>query len=545
MWAACLLVGLVATAPAIDPAPSSNATDVEIVGLVPNTVNPYNAGEFFAVHVPRRTNLTGWVFRDDGPQRAKPPPVTVQGTVAFSHDPETAQRYTDLPVYELAEGHLQLAVAGDALAVEADGQVLDRVAYEGRAPTMEWYLPAGEEPWRPVGATALDPVSAVGETRVFTLPDSPTVASSAIDAASERVYLGGYTFGDPAVTAALIDAHERGVRVAVHGEGRPVGGLGEATSDALDRLAAAGVNVTVHDGEHARWGYHHAKYAVIDDRVLVLTENFNPSGTGGQTSRGWGAIVNAPALAGATAELFEAETSWYDARPWAGDGAAPADPPDPPPPAFPTVHEPLAINATEATLVVGPDHAESYLRDVIADAEHSIDVKQVRIGNLSFPLLEGVLERARAGVSVRILLSGDRYVGEENRRLADELEAIADAEDLDLDVALAADTPRFERIHAKGVIVDGESVFLGSHNWNNHSFRENREVALHLEDERVAAHFTAVFEGDWPGPTTWRLPLGLVVATAGMAAVVTYHARGIPVEGPTAATEERYTEGPD
>ncbi|WP_254830464.1 hypothetical protein [Haloglomus salinum] len=47
--------------------------------------------------------------------------------------------------------------------------------------------------------------------------------------------------------------------------------------------------------------------------------------------------------------------------------------------------------------------------------------------------------------------------------------------------------------------------------WNNHSVRENREVALALRSEGAARYFGRVFRADWRGGA-WRLPVGLLVA---------------------------------
>ncbi|MFC7199910.1 phospholipase D-like domain-containing protein [Halospeciosus flavus] len=66
---------------------------------------------------------------------------------------------------------------------------------------------------------------------------------------------------------------------------------------------------------------------------------------------------------------------------------------------------------------------------------------------------------------------------------------------------------RFEKVHAKGAVVDGERGLLGSLNWNPHSLRENREVALVVADPAVGRYYARLFWADWRGGV-WRLPLG-------------------------------------
>lgn len=544
VWSTCLALLLVVSAPTGDLIPEGNATEVEIVALYPNTVHAGNHGEFIVVHVPDRRSVRNWTFRDDGVQSAKPPPVTVNGTVAFSHHPAKAAVYLDMPVYEL-EGWLQLAVDGEAVTLEVDGAPVDAVGYDGPAPRAHLWVRDRPDPWVPLAATAFAPVSDRADARAFVLPDAPAAVIGALEGAEDRLLLGGYELGDAAVVDALIAAHERGVTVAVHAEGRPVGGVSVAHGAALDALDDAGVPVTVHRGPYARYGFHHPKYAVIDDRVLVTTENFKATGTGGRASRGWGTVVASAALADAAAEVFDADTGWRDAVAWSAvrdevnrfpdDGAGAA---------YPTAHPPVDHRAVNATLLVAPDNAEAAMVELIAGARDSIHVKQVAIADADFPLLAGAVDRARDGVSVRILLSDRWYVRDENRALAAELEALADDEGLDLEVALVDDTPRFDRVHAKGVVVDGHTAVVGSINWNNHSIRQNREVAVVLEHPAVAAYYIAVFEGDWPGDGAerWRVPVGLVLAALAAGGLVALHARQLRFEEPAV---ERSTGGPD
>jgi phosphatidylserine/phosphatidylglycerophosphate/cardiolipin synthase-like enzyme len=61
------------------------------------------------------------------------------------------------------------------------------------------------------------------------------------------------------------------------------------------------------------------------------------------------------------------------------------------------------------------------------------------------------------------------------------------------------------------MVIDGDTVVLGSLNWNNNSARQNREVVLVLESEEAGAYYQRVFVADWHGGTR-RIPVGMVVA---------------------------------
>jgi len=157
----------------------------------------------------------------------------------------------------------------------------------------------------------------------FVLPDSPEIPVEPLRAADDRLLLAGYTLGSERVADLLVAAADRGVEVRVLIEGSPVGGFSARSARLLDRIVAAGVEVRVLDGNPERFRFHHAKYAVADDRAIVLTENWKASGTGGRTNRGWGVVTGTSrsstddgAVANDLAALFREDAAASDARSW-------------------------------------------------------------------------------------------------------------------------------------------------------------------------------------------------------------------------------------
>jgi phosphatidylserine/phosphatidylglycerophosphate/cardiolipin synthase-like enzyme len=326
------------------------------------------------------------------------------------------------------------------------------------------------------------------------------------------------------MAAALAAAERRGVQVRVLVDDGPVGGITRREAAVLDSLADGGVDVEVIGGARARYEFHHAKYAVVDDRALVLTENWKPSGTGGHGSRGWGVVVPGEATARELAEVFRADVGWNDTRSWErfrrGQSFEPSSPANE---TYPTRFAPETVPVESVTLVTAPDNAESAVVSLLRSANDSVRVEQMSVGGRRQPFVRATLAAARRGVEVRILLSDAWYVEEENRELVRWLNERATAEGLPL-AARVADPRGFEKIHAKGVVVDGEHVVVGSLNWNNHSARQNREVAVVLHGEKAGRYYGRVFDADWRASGDGsRLPLGLVavvaVAVAGAAAV--------------------------
>jgi phosphatidylserine/phosphatidylglycerophosphate/cardiolipin synthase-like enzyme len=54
-----------------------------------------------------------------------------------------------------------------------------------------------------------------------------------------------------------------------------------------------------------------------------------------------------------------------------------------------------------------------------------------------------------------------------------------------------------ENHHTKGMIVDGERVLIGSHNWSKQGVTLNRDASLIFDDGEVASYYADAFEIDW------------------------------------------------
>ena len=524
--ACCVLVasGVGATAQA------SNES-VRLAGVYPNPVADGDAGEFVVLDVSGPTSLDGWVLADSDRQ-APLPNRSVGGRLAFSSAPNVTRNVTDTPVVPLPDGP-QLANGGERLVLRHGGHTVDTISYTD-APEGELATATGDGlAWEPVGATDYSVTTGgSGHVRAFVLPDSPGIPVETLQRAESRLLLAGYTLTSRRVADALVAARERGIDVAVLVDGNPVGGLTRRQASVLDRLTAANVSVTVLTGEAARYRYHHAKYAIADGRALVTTENWKPAGTGGHGSRGWGVVVRDARVVEGLADTFTADSSGRDGVAWPrfreGQSFEHADAP-PANSSFPTRFPAERVRTERVELLAAPDNAERRVVSLVGNATESVRVQQVSVGGRSQPFLSATLQAARRGAEVKVLLSDAWYVREENRALVAWLNGVADSEDLPLSARVADPGGRYEKIHAKGVLVDGDSVLVGSLNWNNNSARQNREVALLLHGESVAGYYRAVFRADWLGGI-WTVPVGLLVTVVLAAAVAVAVGRRITFE---------------
>jgi phosphatidylserine/phosphatidylglycerophosphate/cardiolipin synthase-like enzyme len=509
----CIVLVLASTAfiPALGAGATANATAAAtLVGTHPSPVADGDPGEFVTVRFDEPTNVSGWTLTD-GNTNARLPNETLEGTVALSTTPTHARALTDHRVEPLS-GRLQLADDGDRLELLAGEATVATARYRTAPESKRRDFQAGT--WVPIGATDHDPVRINGgSATTFVLPDAAGVTRERLDSADERIYIGGYTFTSKSITEPLLSAVADGVDVRVVLDGAPVGGITRRQATQLDRLVAAGASVRLLSGPHARYQHHHPKYAVVDDSVLVSTENFKPAGTGGMSSRGWGVSIENAAIARELAAIHESDWTWRAATPWREYRAARQfTGGDPAIGSFESQHEPERVDIDAATVLVAPDNAAAKLASIIDAAEQRVLVQQVRIDSRENELLKAVLRAANRGVRVRIHLDGSWYVEEDNAKLVEWLNRRADAEGWNLE-ARVDDPDGYEKIHTKGVIADDTAV-VGSLNWVRSASTDNREVLVALEGTEPAAYFATVFESDWRDSDQRPVPAGLLAAAA-------------------------------
>lgn len=495
----------------------ADAGESRVVSVLPDPVADDDAGERVTVALapgPHRLTDGETMVDLDGP-----------GRVVVTPEPDRVDARG-----RVVHADLALSNAGERLTLFRNGSRVHRVAYPAAESGSRYHVAA--ERWQPVGlheraAVALGPTNLTA----FVLPDAPTPPVATLRAADDRLLLAGYTLGSERVVAALRAAADRDVRVRVLLDADPVGGIGRRQARLTTTLTDAGVPVRLVGGDGARFRFHHPKYAVADDEVIVATENWKPSGTGGAGNRGWGVRIDSPVAARELAAVFRHDWRGRGARPWSavaeaggsggvGDGPATGE--------FPTRFEPTSFEANATFLLTAPGNAGGAVAAVVAAADRRVAVIQPTVERGR--LLTALRQAAARGVRVRLLLSSAWYAEEANRALADRLSGWADRENATLSVRLADPGGAFGKIHAKGVVADDTAV-VGSLNWNPTSVRENREVAVAVRDPAVADYYRRVFDADWNGPGAGTAFVGgsvpplLVVAAVGAVAGVALLAR--------------------
>ncbi|MDV2481131.1 phospholipase [Methanoculleus sp. Wushi-C6] len=343
----------------------------------------------------------------------------------------------------------------------------------------------------------------------FVAPDCSYGAfSAAVARAQHEILANVYEFTDRGMAEDLIRARERGVAVTVLLEGGPVGGVspeGRAVAGALNRSGIVVLSMETTDAAHARYRYDHAKYLVIDRRlVLIGSENFKPGGypvPGLQGNRGWGACLEDAGLAAYFRDVFLSDAAGRDIVPFRGTEAELRTPWAP---AYTVEFAACRAEGARVTPVLSPD-TSALILDLIEGAEESIAIEQAYITNETTyelnPYLAAAIDASRRGVAVRVLLDAAWFNtadDADNDEMVGLINRIAAAEGLPLEARLAdLEANNLAKIHNKGVVVDEKAVLVSSVNWNANSPAFNREAGVIIEHPGIAAYYAEVFEDDW------------------------------------------------
>jgi phosphatidylserine/phosphatidylglycerophosphate/cardiolipin synthase-like enzyme len=363
---------------------------------------------------------------------------------------------------------------------------------------------------------------------------------AAIHDARKSIRVRLYEFTNMDIANALIEATKRGVKVWIFLEGSPVGGISDQSRYVMTKAAAAGIEVyflgvAVKGEIKPRYRFDHSKYVIIDDKKAIIgTENYGRTGVPidpSKGNRGWMVHVENPQLVKQLREVWDADfqpgvmhdvvsihASSDDAY-----GMPYRDPSFVPDLQIKKGHynrqvTPVDISANmDLELVLSPDtslHENRGLIGMIQRAQKELIIEQNSIrrrwGSVKDThdetpnlLLQAVVAAARRGVKVRVLLDSTWYniQGDFDRDNDDTvlyLQQLAEREKLDLQAkVINLETAHLEKIHTKGIIVDGKEVFVGSINWTENSFKGNREVGVIIRHPRVTEYYQKLFESDW------------------------------------------------
>lgn len=350
------------------------------------------------------------------------------------------------------------------------------------------------------------------------LADTAPVWLAMIERARRTIDLGTYYVSEAEgphlalsrlapILRALERAVARGVRVRLLTDAQ----MASKYPDPLLRLEQAGVQVRRYDVAARMGGVQHAKYLISDEtESFVGSQNFD-----------WRALDHIHELglhlrsAALTRELLDVfDTDWELAGGAASDRR---------------VRRGQSASADEATggrltLLVSPrgwlpDEASWDLPRLVAlldGAARSVDVQILSYsteagkgGGERFMALDEALRRAAArGVRVRLLVS-DWSTRPASPALAS-LQALAALPNVTIRVLVvppwSGGRLPFARVaHAKYLVLDGASAWIGTSNWDVRYFFSSRNVGFRIDGGALPRRLAEVFEGAFS--SRYALPL--------------------------------------
>jgi cardiolipin synthase len=253
-----------------------------------------------------------------------------------------------------------------------------------------------------------------------------------------------YLLTDVRAIAALVDRARAGCDVRVILEPAPYMNEG-ANQLAADELAAAGGVVR---WSSPRFSYTHAKTLIVDRaRLVVMTLNLTGAGLGG--NREYAAIDDDTADVAAAEAIFAADEI--------GDAAT-----------------------AGGRLVTSPDASRGALTRLIAEATRSLAIETEEVTDRG--IIAALLDARARGVAVTLVWPGPADGGAAFAMLAGAGATVR-----------AVASPA---IHAKVVVADGRTLYLGSANFTPTSLDRNRELGLRLDDAAAARRVAATVADD-------------------------------------------------
>jgi cardiolipin synthase A/B len=505
-------------------------TAIAITGFCPDTYQKDDPDEY--VVLSGTGSLDGILVSDGEGGFRFPPGSRIDGltTVAYNGRAYAAE-HDKLPDFEfynyspdvpdvIPAGAFRLANAGDELMLYDHDTLIQKVSWPADVKPREGQVHFMENGvWDTrvlmLGQSRIAPVNFTGVSGVcFISPDcSLELYENCISQAKYEILVNVYEFSSPGMADALIDARKRGVNVTVLIEGGPVGGIspeGNAVCDLLTRNAIVVRQMGTTGDSHAPYRYDHAKYIVVDSLYLFITsENFKGNGfpvQGKSGNRGWGVCIIDTRVATWFRGVFLTDMNGKGISPITGktgvlepDGTVPHT----------REFSPLRFEGAKVTPVLSPD--TSYLiPELLRSATSEIDIEQAYISNESKGVpnryLAEAINASHRGVRVRVLLDSYWFNTEgedDNDEMMAYINQVAASEHLPLEARCAGlERNELEKIHNKGVVVDGKKVLVSSINWNYNSPTFNREAGVIIEQPEAARYYGAVFEDDWDQSAT-------------------------------------------
>jgi len=139
------------------------------------------------------------------------------------------------------------------------------------------------------------------------------------------------------------------------------------------------------------------------------------------------------------------------------------------------------------TLIVLPDDTAKPILDAVNGAQRSLNIRMFLFTDPT--LLKAVIAAKHRGVKVRVMLNPARRSGEsENEKARHELTQAG--------IEVRDSSPEFAVTHQKSMVIDDETGFVESLNWETRDLTETRDYAVVTTDATEVAEMVKCFDDD-------------------------------------------------
>jgi cardiolipin synthase A/B len=291
---------------------------------------------------------------------------------------------------------------------------------------------------------------------LIVLPDDtakPILAAVASAKKSLRIKM--FVFSDPTLIAAVIAAHQRGVKVRVMLNPARRGGEHE-NEGTRERLAHAGVDVI--DSNPAFDVTHEKSMLIDEDTALVKSLNWETKNL--TETRDYAVVTSHRHEVDEIAECFEAD--WHRKHFDPGEGAR---------------------------LVWCNLNGRNRIAHFIDRAKESLFLENERYQDEV--IIERLVRAAHRGVKIHVLARPAHAL--KKGKLIEGVEGLR----ILWDVGAKVHKLKGLKLHAKMMLGDGERAIIGSINLAPGSFDSRRELAIEVDDKHVLKRLRHVAEHDW------------------------------------------------
>ena len=274
----------------------------------------------------------------------------------------------------------------------------------------------------------------------------------ALNSAQVSIWMEMYLLSDKGVLQALKDARSRGVDVRILLEEHPFGGSG-SLKPVLDELNRSNISVKK---SSPVFRLTHEKGIVID-RKIALIMTLNQGFSAFNSNREFGIIDTNREDVSEVAKVFEDD--WNRTSP----------------------------NLADTRLVWSPVNSRQRILGLIDSARESLRIENEEMQDVEIE--DHLISAASKGVDVQVVMSPGQTGKDANAPGLQKIQA----------GGVMTCLVKSPYIHAKIIVADNSSAFVGSENFSPTSLDHNRELGILTQDPVVIGQLTTSFEKDWSG----------------------------------------------